>query len=204
MAKSVDYFYDFSSPYAYLAHEEIERVAQSHGAVVKWRPFLLGGLFKTLGVQQAPILNSGPAKQNILMQDMFRWAEVRNLPFHWPANFPLNSVRPLRLMCQVEGAQHAALAGDLFRQYWGLGTDISTAAVLEAAASCQGLDATALLAGCDSPEVKQRLIANTTEAAERGMCGAPSFFVGDQLVWGQDRLDFVARLLTGWVPRGPD
>jgi len=201
MALEVEYFYDLSSPYAYLAHEEVARVAEAKGATVRWRPFFLGGLFKSLESQIVPFNEASPAKRNILRQDMFRWAEVRSLPFSWPSVFPMMTVRPMRVLVQLDGEAHAALARHLFRQYWGHDVNIGDATVLHAILMSQGFDADALLAGCDDPEVKQKLVAATDEARQRGACGAPTFFVGDLLFWGQDRLDFVARALDGWRPR---
>lgn len=201
MSKTVEYYYDISSPYAYLAHEEIDRLAAAHGATVQWRPFLLGGLFKSLESPIVPIASSSVNKQNVLMTDMYRWAEVRNLPFQWPSIFPMNTVKPMRVLCQLEGATHVALAKHLFKQYWAFDQNVGDAQVLRAILDSQGLDGEALVAGTELPEVKQRLIEATEEAKRRGACGAPSFFVGDQLVWGQDRLEFVARMLDGWRPR---
>lgn len=202
-SKTVEYFYDLSSPYAYLAHEAIEQVARDHGAAVRWRPFLLGGLFKSLQIDRAPILGSSANKRQVLLADMFRWAELRGLPFHWPERFPVNSVRPLRVLCQIDGPTHRQAAAALFRAYWGQGTDIGDAGEIAKLLRALDLPADELLAGCEKPEVKQLLIANTAEAFERGMCGAPSFFVGDQLVWGNDRLDHVGRMLDGWMAPAP-
>ena len=202
-SRTIEFFYDFSSPYAYLAHEEIERVAAAQGASVIWRPFLLGGLFRNLGIDRAPILNSAPNKVNILMTDMFRWADARQLPFAWPAEFPLNSVKALRVMCQLDGPQHRTVAGALFRAYWGQGANLADAAVLGGLLRAQGHDAGALLAGTDTAAVKQRLIDASAEAFARGACGAPSIFVGSQLVWGNDRMEFVTKLLQGWQPHLP-
>ncbi|MBI5607779.1 MAG: 2-hydroxychromene-2-carboxylate isomerase, partial [Deltaproteobacteria bacterium] len=186
-AKTVEYFYDLSSPYAYLAHEAIEPLAAAHGAQVRWRPFLLGSLFKALGGPIVPIAVAPPAKQAIFRADILRWAEVRELPMQWPSQFPMNTVRPLRVLCQLEGAAHTELAKHLFKQYWAHDRNIGDAATLQAILDEQGLDGAALLAGCERPEVKAALIAATEEAVQRGACGAPTFFVGDHLVWGQDR-----------------
>ncbi len=197
---NVEFFYDLSSPYAYLAHEEIGKISATYGATVMWRPLLLGGLFKKFGIDKAPILGASPNKQRVLMDDMYRWAALRDLPFAWPALFPLNAVRPLRVLCQLEGPVHVKLASDLFRRYWGEGENIADAQVLHAILAAIGLDADALLAGAENPAVKQRLIDNTAEAFARGACGAPTFFVGPHLVWGNDRMEFVSRLLQGWEP----
>lgn len=201
MSKIITYFYDFSSPYAYLGHEEIGRVAARHKATVVWRPFLLGGLFKSLGVPMAPILGGSANKRAILMADMYRWAELRQLPFAWPAQFPLNTVRPLRVMCQLQGDVHQAVASALFHLYWGQDRNIADSALLIEVLDRHGLDGAALVAATETAEVKQMLIDAGQEAFDRGLCGAPTFVIGDQLVWGQDRMEFVGRLLDGWVPK---
>jgi 2-hydroxychromene-2-carboxylate isomerase len=200
--KQVEYFYDVSSPYAYLAHEEIAEIARAHGAELIWRPFFLGGLFKSLESQIVPF-NSGSAnKQDILKKDMYRWAESRDLPFQWPTVFPMMTVRPMRVLVQLDGELHAAVARHLFRAYWAHDQNIGDPMVLHQLLESQGLDAERLLAQCETPEVKQKLVAATQEALDRGACGAPTFFVnGDLLVWGQDRLEFVGKMLDGWRPK---
>ena len=201
MPNLVEYFYDVSSPYAYLAHEEIGRVAAAHGARVQWRPFFLGGLFKGLQSAIVPFNEASGAKQAILRTDMARWAEVRGLPFRWPSIFPMMTIRPMRVLAQLDGADHARVAGRIFRAYWADDRNVADAGVLAEVLTDAGVDAAGLLAGCDRPDVKQRLVDATHEAQRRGACGAPTFFVGDHLVWGQDRLDFVGRMLAGWTPR---
>ncbi|MSP91266.1 MAG: 2-hydroxychromene-2-carboxylate isomerase [Myxococcales bacterium] len=201
MPKLVEYFYDVSSPYAYLAHEEVEKVAAAHGGRVQWRPFFLGGLFKGLQSAIVPFNEASAAKQAILRTDMARWADVRGLPFRWPSIFPMMTIRPMRVLAQLDGADHVRVAGLIFRAYWGDDRNIADAGVLAEVLTAAGVDAAALLAGCDDGLVKQRLVDATNEVQRRGACGAPTFFVGDRLVWGQDRLDFVGRLLDGWAPR---
>ena len=199
--KRVEYFYDVSSPYAYLAHDEIGKVAAAHGAEVVWRPFFLGGLFKNLQAEIVPFASGSPNKREILKHDMYRWAEIRGIPFNWPTTFPMMTIRPMRVLVQLEGDVHVAVARHLFRQYWAHDENIGDPVVLHQLLESQGLDADELLAGCERPEVKQKLVDATNEALARGACGAPTFFVGDLLVWGQDRLDFVGRMLDGWRPK---
>ncbi len=199
--KRVEYFYDLSSPYAYLAHDEIGKIAAAHGAEVIWRPFFLGGLFKSLAAQLVPFTSASQQKQAILRTDMFRCAELRGIPFQWPTTFPMMTVRPMRVLVQLEGEMQVAVARHLFRAYWAHDENIGDPLVLHQLLETQGLDAEVLLAGCDQPEVKQKLVDATNEALARGACGAPTFFVNNHLVWGQDRLDHVARLLDGWQPK---
>lgn len=202
MTNKIEFFYDFSSPYAYLAHEEIERVAAVHEATVHWRPFLLGGLFHALGSANAPIAEATPAKRRHLLADLHRWAEVRDLPFRWPSRFPMMTVRPLRVVLQLQGDKRRRASGAIYRAYWGADRDIADAVVLAEVLSEGGFDAEALLAGCANPEVKEQLRRNTEELLSRGGIGAPAFLVGDLHFWGQDRFEFVERALQGWRPEG--
>ena len=200
MTGKIEFFYDFSSPYAYLAHEEVERVAELHEADVHWRPFLLGGLFKALGSSIAPIADATPAKRRHLHADLQRWAEVRDLPFRWPTRFPMLTILPLRVVLQLKGQARKAASAAIYRAYWGADLDISDPKVLAMVLSDAGLDAAALLSGCGDPAIKAQLRANTEELLARGGVGAPAFLVGDFHVWGQDRFEFVERALQGWNP----
>ncbi len=202
MTAKLEYFYDFSSPYAYLASRAAEEVAHAHGAELVWRPFLLGAVFKAIGGEIVPIAAATDQKRKVLHADIHRYAEWRGLAFAWPTIFPMNTIAALRVVLQLEGDDHARAARRIFDAYWGEDRDISDLAVLRALLDEIGLDGAALIAGCADAEVKERLKAATAEAVARGVCGAPSFFVGDLLFWGQDRLEtLVARALDGWVPR---
>lgn len=203
MSQTIDYYYDFSSPYAYLACEEIAKIADRCGAKVNHIPFLLGGLFRLVELDMSngpPIMQASENKQRHLSEDMARYADLRGLPFAWPPTFPLNTVRPLRVMLQLSGEQHRSLALRIFKAYWGEGAEIADPTVLGGIITEEGLDAEALLTGCQDPVVKAKLIANTTALFEAGGCGAPSFVVGGHLFWGQDRMDMVEAVLNGWTP----
>jgi len=198
MSQSVGFWYDFSSPYAYLGSTQIERVAARHGARVNWRPFLLGALFKQIGTPDVPMLAVSEAKRRYLAQDIRDWAGYWNVPLAWPTRFPMRTVLPLRLALAVGEARRPELSHAIFRAYWAEDRDISDPAVL--ATLCD--DADALARAQSDPAIKQALIASTSEAERIGLCGAPSFVVRGHLFWGQDRLDLVDRVLGGWEPPG--
>jgi 2-hydroxychromene-2-carboxylate isomerase len=134
--------------------------------------------------------------------DMMRWAAHHGVPFTFPSRFPMNSVKALRMVLQLPDAQKAPLVHRLFRAYWAEDRDISDDAELATLATSAGLDGAALVAGTKGDLVKARLKEATEEAQRAGLCGAPSFLVGDLLFWGQDRLAFVERALQGWRPKG--
>ena len=202
MTKTLEMFYDFSSPYAYIGHRHAAAVAAEAGATFVPRPFLLGGLFKSLNSALVPIQEATPQKRRVLEQDIFRQAELNDLPLQWPSRFPMNTILALRVALQFEGQAHLDVMSALFGAYWADDRDISDAVVVHAVISDLGIDADACLVGCQRPEIKDALRINTEDALRRGAIGAPAFFVGDLHVWGQDRLlDVVPRMLRGWQPQ---
>jgi 2-hydroxychromene-2-carboxylate isomerase len=196
---TLEFWYDFSSPFSYLASTQIERVAASAGAALAWRPFLLGGLFKLIGTPNVPLFEMPEPKRAHAILDQVRWADHWGVPFRFPSRFPLNTVTPLR-MALCAGEKVAPLTHAVYRALWVDDRDISEPAILADLANSVGLDGPALVARTQEPAVKEELMARTEEAARRGMCGAPSFFVGDLLFWGQDRLVLVEKALRGWRP----
>ncbi len=198
--KEVLFYFDFSSPFAYLGATQIESVAARHHASVAYRPFLLGALFKAIGTPDVPLFSMPSAKQAVIQADMLRWADHWAVPFRFPTRFPMITVKPLRMVLQVPADHRAALVGPIFRAAWVEDRDLSDDGELVAIATSAGFDGPALVAGTRDEAVKHGLKTSTEEAVRRGLCGAPSFVVGDLLLWGQDRLDFVGRALDGWRP----
>jgi 2-hydroxychromene-2-carboxylate isomerase len=198
--REVSFFFDYSSPFAYLASTQIEALARRARAKVRWRPFLLGALFKSIGTPEVPLLGMPEPKRLLAGLDMNRWAEHLGVPLRFSSHFPMSSVKALRMTLQVPDAQKPPLVHALYRAAWVEDRDIAGDAELASIAASAGLDGAALVAGTRDDAVKARLKAATDEALAAGLCGAPSFLVGDQLFWGQDRLAFVERALQGWRP----
>lgn len=196
MSKTVEFFFDYSSPFTYLAATQIERVAAEAGGKVVWKPFFLGGLFKALGGPLVPIQTLSPRKQGYAMLDLERWAQRWEVPFVFTKHFPLNTIAALRVTIAAPEEQRVALIQRLFAKAWAENEDLKDPTVLGAAIAEAGLDAS-LLARTQEQSIKDQLRVNTEEAEKRGVFGAPTFFVGDELHWGQDRLDFVAEALRG-------
>lgn len=195
--KTVELHYDFSSPNAYFAAELLPAIAEKHGARIEWRPILLGGLFKALGGPMTPGMTS-PEKSAWSLADLERHGTRYGIPFRFASRFPLNTTRPLRvaLVAGEHGLDHAAFARAVFRAYWAEDRDISEATVLAEILAGLGADAAALLARTEEPAVKEALRAATDQARIRGVFGVPSYFVGDELHFGKDRLDFVDAALA--------
>ncbi|MGB0854688.1 MAG: 2-hydroxychromene-2-carboxylate isomerase [Pikeienuella sp.] len=192
MGRSVEFFFDFGSPAAYLAATQIEKVAGA--ATVIWRPMLLGGVFKATG-NASPVMV--PAKGKWLMGDLGRWAAKYGVPFTLPPGFPINTLHLMRGACALDGSdQFMVYVRAVYDALFGQGLDMSDPAVVAEVLNAAGLDATALMAATQDQAVKDKLIANTEEAVSRGAFGAPTMFVGDEMFFGQDRLEFVADALT--------
>lgn len=172
----------------------MQGVGERTKATVRWRPFLLGAVFKATG-NDLPIKVASKARW--MLADMTAWARHYKIPFQMPARFPLVTLRTQRFLAAVERAhpdQLAPVAQALFRAYWAEGQDITTDPVLAAAAA--GLDTQALLAAIDAQENKDHLRATTDEAVRRGAFGAPTMFVGDAMFWGNDRLPLLEEHLA--------
>ena len=200
--KELSFFFDFSSPFAYLASTQVEGLAARTGATLRFRPFLLGALFKALGGPDVPLFTMPPPKQRHARDDMFRWADFYGVPLSFPTRFPMNTVKALRMILQLPEDQKAPLIHAIYRAYWADDRDINDDTVLAELAVGVGLDGPALVAGTKQDAVKERLKVATDEAVKLGLFGAPCFMVDDLLFWGQDRLVFVEKALQGWRPRG--
>jgi len=193
-------FFDFSSPFAYLGSTQMEALAERTGAELRWRPMLLGAVFRAIDAEMVPLSTFTPRKQQYVSLELHRWAEHWGIPFKFASRFPMNTVKALRIVCQLDGEQQVAFIHRTFAAFWADDLDISDDQVLAGVLTELGLPV-ALVDGTRVQEVKDLLIASTGEAVERGVFGAPTCFVnGELMFWGQDRLDFVEKALRGWRP----
>lgn len=198
--KTVEFFWDVGSPYTYLAATRIDKVAESCGASVRWRPFLLGGVFRETG-NRPPI--DCQAKGNYMLEDLKTWAAYYGVPFGFPAFFPVNSLGPMRAAVWADRQEKGAAFGRaILRVFWADGKDPSDPEILASTAASVGLDGEALLAATQDPDVKEGLKQSTQEAVDRGAFGAPTFFVGQKMFWGNDRLTLLEAYVRGDLPGG--
>ncbi len=198
--KTVSFFFDFASPFAYLASTQIESIAARHEATVLYKPFLLGALFKTIGTPNVPLHAMPEPKARLTRMDLFRWADFLGVPFKFATRFPMNTVKPLRLVLAAPEHKKESLVRAIYRAYWVDDRDISTDDVLDDILVNDGFDVGFVRVAVD--DRYRKALRDATDEAERlGLCGVPSFLVGDQLFWGQDRLNFVEKALDGWRPR---
>jgi len=204
MAAPIDFWFDFSSPFGYLASARIEAIAARHGRDVDWHPMLLGAVFKITG--QRP-LTEAPMKGEYSIHDLYRSAREHDIPFEQPTPFPIGAVAACRATLWLKGhddASQVALAVPLihalFRAYYVDGRDISDAAAVLDVAADTGVDRAALEQALGEPSVKDALRTAVESAIERGVFGSPTFAADGELFWGNDRLDMLDRWLAagGW------
>jgi 2-hydroxychromene-2-carboxylate isomerase len=197
------FFYDLSSPFAYLGATQIDRVAASRGLRARWRPMLLGALFKEIGTPDVPLATFNEPKRRYFGRDLVEWAAAWGERFSWPSRFPMRTVLALRTLLALPEPDQARAALRLFRAYWAEDRDLNDPAVIAAALDEERLPREALArAEAGDPALKEALRASTAEAVAAGVCGAPSVLVErpgatPQLFWGQDRLGLVAHALDG-------
>ena len=196
MTHTIEIFWDFSSPYAYLGATQADALAERTGSKLVWRPMLLGGVFKSIGQAEAPVLTWGQAKRDHTFKDLYRWADQFGVPFKFPSRFPMFTIKPLRAYIALPEAKKKSFREKTYRAYWAEDRDIADDATLK---ELIGEGADEVLAKTQLPEVKQALIDATNEAVKRGVFGAPTWIVDgkDQdLIWGQDRIPLVERALS--------
>ncbi|MFL1391671.1 2-hydroxychromene-2-carboxylate isomerase [Pseudomonas tritici] len=196
MSKTLEFFFDLGSPATYLAYTQLPALCAATGAQLVYQPMLLGGVFKATG-NASPI--TVPAKGRYMFDDLARYAHRYNVPLKFNPHFPINT---LMLMRAVTGIQlHQPERFDdfvdcLFRALWVEGRHLGDREVVAAVLAEHGFDPEKVLALANDEAVKAALKDNTEQAVKRGVFGAPSMFVGSQLFFGQDRLEFVREALS--------
>lgn len=189
MAARLEFWFEFASTYSYLAAEEIEEKAKAVDVDVVWRPFLLGPIFAGQGWSDSPF-NLYPAKGAYMWRDMERLCERKGIAWRPPSVFPRSGLLAARVAAALEGTDRLApFARAVYHANFALDRDISDPTVLEEILRELSFEAEELLRRGTDDDIKVRLRANTDEAIRRGVFGAPSFFVKDELFWGGDRLD---------------
>jgi 2-hydroxychromene-2-carboxylate isomerase len=195
MKKSVDFYFDFSSTNSYFAAFLLPAICERNGASINWLPLHLASIFRGTGFS---VTATSAVKSRYLWRDHQRYAEITGLPFRRPSRFPIKTSIALRGVLAArriaEGAA-AEFSQAVFRAYWERDEDISESRVIAAIAESAQLDSRAFLNALDSDGVRNELAAVTARAIERGVFGAPTFFVGEEMFWGKDRLDLVEREL---------
>jgi 2-hydroxychromene-2-carboxylate isomerase len=183
------FWYEFGSTYSYPAVMRVERVATAAGVAVEWRPFLLGPIFQQQGLRDSPF-NLYPAKGQYMWRDLERLCAAEHLPLRRPSVFPRNGLLAARvaLIAREEG-WCADFSRAVYHANFAEDREIADAAVIADIIRSLGRDPARALEGAGSAVIKERLRAQTDDAIARGIFGAPSFTIGDELFWGNDRLE---------------
>jgi 2-hydroxychromene-2-carboxylate isomerase len=191
----IEFYFDCSSPWTYLAFHNIQPLARELGVDITWKPILVGGIFNS--VNQSVYENRAnpvPAKARYMLKDLADWARLAGLAIRMPPSvFPVNSVKAMRgcIWLQPQGKM-VDFARETFEAYWGRDEDISTDEVLAGICKRVGVDAQAFFTGIAEPAIKDALRINTEEVIARGGYGSPTIFVnGDDMYFGNDRLPLV-------------
>jgi 2-hydroxychromene-2-carboxylate isomerase len=200
MSAPLDFYFEFASPYGYLASAQIDALAARHGRIVTWRPIMLGAAFKQTGTR--PLMQT-PLKGPYLLHDVPRFARLLGVPLRLPPVMPMNSLAASRACVWI--AEHDAerarrLARALFHAHWGEGKDLAAPAAVADVAGGLGIVRDDLLAAMADPRIKDLLKGQTQAAIERGVFGSPFVFVDGEPFWGADRLPQVDAWLSqgGW------
>jgi 2-hydroxychromene-2-carboxylate isomerase len=198
MARTLEFFFDYGSPYSYLADTQVEAIARRAGAGLVRRPMLLGGVFKASG-NASPM--AVPLKSKWTATDMPLWARFYKVPLQRNPYFPVNTLAIMRgaAAAQIDGTfdrYHPAM----YRAMWVEGRNLNEMSEVAAVLAGAGLDAQKFASRIQDADVKDRLKATTEEAVARGVFGAPTCFVDGQMFFGNDRLPFVEMALKGELP----
>ncbi|MGB5826003.1 MAG: 2-hydroxychromene-2-carboxylate isomerase [Pseudomonas mandelii] len=195
MSKTVEFFFDLGSPATYLAYTQLPKICEQTDSQLVYKPILLGGVFKATGNASPTTI---PAKGRYMFQDLDRYAKRYGVPLKFNPHFPINT---LMLMRAVTGMQlrhperFQAFIDCLFHALWVEGRSLDDPATVAAVLTRNGFDPNEVLALTADEDVKTALKDNTEQAVQRGVFGAPCMFIGDQMFFGQDRLDFVLEAL---------
>jgi 2-hydroxychromene-2-carboxylate isomerase len=200
MAAPVDFYFEFASPYGYLASTQIDALAARHGRTVAWHPIMLGAAFKETGAR--PLMQT-PLKGPYLLHDVPRFARLLGVPLKLPPVMPMNSLAASRACVWLDEdnpARAKSLAKAFLHAHWGEGRDLGVPEAVADVAAGFGIDRQALLAAVADQRIKDRLKERTQAAIERGVFGSPFIFVDGEPFWGADRLPHVEAWLSkgGW------
>jgi 2-hydroxychromene-2-carboxylate isomerase len=198
MSKSVDYYFTAASPWAFLGHARFSEIAARHHATVNHKPVdLIKSIFPTTG--GVPVKQRSRARQANRLAELRRWSAFLGIDMHLqPTHFPAKTPRADHVIVAavLQGEDPTALVQGIMESLWIENRDIDDPATLTDVATRRGYGNLDFLAQAESPDVLSRIEANTSEALARGVFGAPTYVIGDELLWGQDRIDFVDRILA--------
>jgi 2-hydroxychromene-2-carboxylate isomerase len=188
MNKSIDFYFDFISPYSYIAHKKLLEIRNKLGLNVNYKPIFLGGLHKLEGIT-APFFFKSKAK--FMIKDCKMITKKLNYKFIFNSHFPINSLHLMRGILVLDKKNKQIYINKIFNNYWAEGLDLSDRDILDSALLTINVDIDSFNKNAKQQKIKDKLKKLTHEAYEKGIFGAPSFVVNNKIFWGQDRLEFV-------------
>ena len=180
MEKKIDFYFDVVSPYSYFASKLICEVVKKNNAILNWKPILLGGIFKAIGSPIAPGL--APEKKPYLIKDLERISNYYKIPFKMPSEFPISSLLAMRVLSSLKVNNIHFYAQKIFEAYWKDNKNIADKEELTALIHSNSVEK------ANMQEIKDKLFNNTEAAVKRGIFGAPTFFIGNEMFFGHDRI----------------
>ena len=194
--KQITFYFDLGSPYSYVGFHRIQQIAEEYQTEVVWKPMLLGGVFKATGNSSPMTI---PAKARYSMIDLGRWSKLWNIPVQMNPYFPINTLNLMRLITAVQLYQpehFQKVLNGLFDAMFGNPRNLNDINELASVAQSLNLEITQVQTWLGDEQVKAQLKQVTEEAIERGVFGAPTWFVGDEMFWGVDHLHFLEMTLS--------
>jgi 2-hydroxychromene-2-carboxylate isomerase len=189
MIKSFEFYFDFSSPYSFLAHKQIRKIENEQSIKIKYMPILLGGLFKLAGIKANADI---PIKAKYMIKDCKLWAEKNNITFKFNNYFPIKTLNLMRCTLLAEKKGFAEMfINKIFDAIWRDGINLNDNTIVEKLLKNLDLNPKTFLMEAIDPKIKEELIKKTNDAYTKGIFGAPSFIINNKIFWGQDRLQFV-------------
>ena len=194
MSKTIEFYFDFGSPTAYLAHKRLQQLQSQYSCTLDYKPILLGGLFKATG-NMSPVMVAAKGKY-MMGQDLPRFAALYQVPLNINPHFPINTLNLMRGAVAALGQDNfSAYVEAVFDAVWVNGENMGELDVVARVLTAAGLDAQSIIASTQDPDVKAALISNTEAAVAKGCFGAPTMFVGSDMFFGQDRMQFIEMAL---------
>ena len=189
MIKSFEFYFDFVSPYSYIAHKEIRKIEKENSIKIKYMPILLGGLLKLAGIKPNADI---PIKARYMIKDCKLWAEKYNIAFKFNNYFPINTLSLMRYVLVAEKKNFAqSFIDNIFEAIWIDGLNLNDNIIVEKLMENLDINPKTFSMEATKPEIKTELQKRTDDAYKKGIFGSPSFIVNNKMFWGQDRLDFV-------------
>ena len=187
MIKSIDFYFDFISPYSYLAHKKIQVIKKEKNIIFNYKPILVGGLHKLQGITAPAFIKP---KLKHMMGDCNLIAKKDNFAFMWNSKFPINSINIMRGYLYLNDETKDLYLDVIFDAYWKDDLDTSNEKILETILKKCEINTNEFFDDIKDPKIKDKLKDNTQEAHDNEIFGAPSFVVNNKIFWGQDRLEF--------------